>query len=213
MGGGWAAGVRSSASTKPRACPLAGEVQARAPAWQACHAAAAARLAQHSPTAAPLASPLAAAPQEEAFLKRYIEYCRQSCSPRIADSAARLLASEYVELRAESKRAASADGSDIPAIPVTVRARVRAATAVMPASVMRGGVGARTAATSPPSPSRCALGDARAARAGGVVPAGVKRGAVGATPRSQLPRRACCRAVGSAGAAAGGGRPLSLPAR
>ena len=113
-------------------------------------------------------------PQEEAFLKRYIEYCRQACSPRIADSAAKLLANEYVELRAEvrqgaggvgtcgkargagyrglagwpaaaphpaapchhpptrtpptpprpppqSKRAASADGSDIPAIPVTVR--------------------------------------------------------------------------------------------
>ena len=39
--------------------------------------------------------------QEEAFLKRYIEYCRQSCSPRITDSAAKLLANEYVELRAE----------------------------------------------------------------------------------------------------------------
>lgn len=59
--------------------------------------------------------------REEAFLKRYIEYCRQSCTPRISDGAAKLLASEYVELRAESKRAASADGSDIPAIPVTVR--------------------------------------------------------------------------------------------
>jgi DNA replicative helicase MCM subunit Mcm2 (Cdc46/Mcm family) len=40
-------------------------------------------------------------PQEEAFLKRYIEYCRQSCTPRIAESAAKLLANEYVELRAE----------------------------------------------------------------------------------------------------------------
>ncbi|PSC72741.1 DNA replication licensing factor MCM5 [Micractinium conductrix] len=59
--------------------------------------------------------------REEAFLKRYIEYCRQSCSPRIVDSAAKLLANEYVELRAESKCAAGADGSDIPAIPVTVR--------------------------------------------------------------------------------------------
>jgi DNA replication licensing factor MCM5 len=59
--------------------------------------------------------------REEAFLKRYIEFCRQQCSPRICDSAAKLLANEYVELRAESKRAASADGSDIPAIPVTVR--------------------------------------------------------------------------------------------
>lgn len=39
--------------------------------------------------------------QEEAFLKRYIEFCRQQCSPRISDSAAKLLANEYVELRAE----------------------------------------------------------------------------------------------------------------
>lgn len=46
----------------------------------------------------------ATAAQEEAFLKRYIEYCRQSCSPRITDSAARLLANEYVELRAEVRR-------------------------------------------------------------------------------------------------------------
>ena len=100
-------------------------------------------------------------------MKRYIEYCRHNCSPRITDSAARLLASEYVELRSEvscalsgghrggstggwsvrgppgppppgpppppegpppppppslqAKRAAGADGGDIPAIPVTVR--------------------------------------------------------------------------------------------
>lgn len=40
-------------------------------------------------------------PQEEAFLKRYIEYCRQNCCPRITESAAKLLANEYVELRAE----------------------------------------------------------------------------------------------------------------
>lgn len=39
--------------------------------------------------------------QEEEFLKRYIEYCRQSCSPRLTDQAAQTLASEYVELRAE----------------------------------------------------------------------------------------------------------------
>lgn len=40
-------------------------------------------------------------PQEEEFLKRYIEYCRQNCSPRLTDAAAQTLASEYVELRAE----------------------------------------------------------------------------------------------------------------
>lgn len=59
--------------------------------------------------------------REEEFLKRYIEYCRTHCSPRLTDSASRLLASEYVELRSEAKRAASAEGSDIPAIPITVR--------------------------------------------------------------------------------------------
>eukprot|EP00889_Picochlorum_renovo_P000305 jgi/Picre1/27335/NNA_000304.t1 len=62
--------------------------------------------------------------REEEFLKRYIEYCRTNCSPRLSESASRLLASEYVDLRTEAKRAASAaseDGSDIPAIPITVR--------------------------------------------------------------------------------------------
>eukprot|EP00887_Chlorella_sp_A99_P001470 scaffold8.g1470.t1 len=58
---------------------------------------------------------------EEQFLKRYIEYVRQNCAPRITDSAAHLLANEYVELRAEAKRAASAEGSDVPPIPITVR--------------------------------------------------------------------------------------------
>lgn len=62
--------------------------------------------------------------KEEEFLKRYIEYCRTHCSPRLTEGAARLLANEYVELRTEAKGAAaatSADGSDIPAVPVTVR--------------------------------------------------------------------------------------------
>ena len=39
--------------------------------------------------------------QEEEFLKRYIEFCRQNCSPRLTDAAAATLASEYVELRSE----------------------------------------------------------------------------------------------------------------
>jgi DNA replication licensing factor MCM5 len=62
--------------------------------------------------------------REEEFLKRYVEYCRTQCSPRLTDAAARLLANEYVELRGEAKKAAAAgssDGSDIPAVPVTVR--------------------------------------------------------------------------------------------
>lgn len=62
--------------------------------------------------------------REEEFLKRYIEYCKTNCSPRLTEAAARLLSSEYVELRTEAKKAASAgsvDGSDIPAVPITVR--------------------------------------------------------------------------------------------
>lgn len=58
--------------------------------------------------------------QEEAFLKRYIEYCRQSCSPRITDSAAKLLANEYVELRAEVSNASDASDSAKNQPPVAV---------------------------------------------------------------------------------------------
>ena len=68
------------------------------------------------------APPAPASPsQEEQFLRRYLEYVRHHCSPRVTESASRLLASEYVELRAEAKRAAGADGSDVPAVPITVR--------------------------------------------------------------------------------------------
>jgi DNA replication licensing factor MCM5 len=62
--------------------------------------------------------------REEAFLKRYLEFCRSRCSPRLTDAAAALLATEYVELRGEARRAAAATGdgsSDFPAVPVTVR--------------------------------------------------------------------------------------------
>lgn len=46
---------------------------------------------------------------------------RHNCSPRITESAARLLANEYVELRGEAKRAAGGESGDMPAIPITVR--------------------------------------------------------------------------------------------
>lgn len=62
--------------------------------------------------------------REEEFLKRYVEFCRTHCSPRLTESACKLLTNEYVELRTEAKRAAattSGDGSEIPAVPVTVR--------------------------------------------------------------------------------------------
>ena len=62
--------------------------------------------------------------REEEFLKRYVEFCRTHCSPRLTDSACKLLTNEYVELRTEAQRAAattSSDGSGIPAVPITVR--------------------------------------------------------------------------------------------
>lgn len=42
--------------------------------------------------------------QDEQFLRRYIEYCRARVSPRLSETAASTLASEYVELREEVRR-------------------------------------------------------------------------------------------------------------
>lgn len=39
--------------------------------------------------------------QEEAFLKRYLEYCRTRSAPVLSETAGRVLANEYVELREE----------------------------------------------------------------------------------------------------------------
>lgn len=39
--------------------------------------------------------------QEEEFLKRYLEYCRVKCSPRLTQRAAANLATDYVEIREE----------------------------------------------------------------------------------------------------------------
>lgn len=41
------------------------------------------------------------ATQEEEFLKRYLEYCRVKCSPRLTSRAASNLAADYVEIRQE----------------------------------------------------------------------------------------------------------------
>lgn len=41
------------------------------------------------------------ATQEEEFLKRYLEYCRVRCSPRLTQRAAANLATDYVEIREE----------------------------------------------------------------------------------------------------------------
>ena len=42
--------------------------------------------------------------QEEAFLKRYLEYCRSRSAPVLSETAGRVLANEYVELREEVRR-------------------------------------------------------------------------------------------------------------
>ena len=39
--------------------------------------------------------------QEEEFLKRYLEYCRSKCSPRLTPRAAANLVADYAEIREE----------------------------------------------------------------------------------------------------------------
>ena len=54
----------------------------------------------------------------EAFLKRYIEYARAACRPRLSEGAMRMLENEYVRIRQEVHK--NADGG-VPPIPITVR--------------------------------------------------------------------------------------------
>ncbi len=56
----------------------------------------------------------------EAFLKRYVQYCRAACRPRLSDAGARMLENEYVRIRAEMRDRARASGG-APAVPITVR--------------------------------------------------------------------------------------------
>ena len=39
--------------------------------------------------------------QEEAFLKRYLEFCRVKCAPALSEAAGQVLVNEYVQLREE----------------------------------------------------------------------------------------------------------------
>ena len=48
--------------------------------------------------------------QAEEFLKRYLEYCRVKCSPRLTQRAAATLVTDYVEIRDEV-RACTLKGS------------------------------------------------------------------------------------------------------
>jgi len=54
------------------------------------------------------------------FLKRYIEYCKHKCSPRLHESASQILQNEYVRIR-QSSREQSVQTKDSPAVPITVR--------------------------------------------------------------------------------------------
>jgi len=53
------------------------------------------------------------------FLKRYVEYCRATCSPRLQPASAKLLEDQYVKYRQEMRERAKRGGA--PAVPITVR--------------------------------------------------------------------------------------------
>ena len=50
------------------------------------------------------------------FLKRYVEYCRATCSPRLVPTSAKLLEDSYVRYRQEMRERAKKGGA--PAVPV-----------------------------------------------------------------------------------------------
>ena len=57
--------------------------------------------------------------REQKFLKRYVEYCRATCSPRLQPKSAKLLEDQYVRYRQEMRERAKKGGA--PAVPITVR--------------------------------------------------------------------------------------------
>ncbi|KAI9117294.1 hypothetical protein K1719_011460 [Acacia pycnantha] len=58
--------------------------------------------------------------KEENWLKRYLQYCRRECHPRLSESAATLLQNNYVKIRQDMRRQANETG-EAAAIPITVR--------------------------------------------------------------------------------------------
>ncbi|KAK9149833.1 hypothetical protein Scep_008590 [Stephania cephalantha] len=58
--------------------------------------------------------------KEDNWLKRYIQYCRTECHPRMSDSAASMLQNNYVKIRQDMRRQANESG-EAAAIPITVR--------------------------------------------------------------------------------------------
>ncbi|KAL5547659.1 hypothetical protein UlMin_002890 [Ulmus minor] len=58
--------------------------------------------------------------KEENWLKRYIQYCRTQCHPRLSDAASNVLQNNYVKIRQDMRRQANESG-EAAAIPITVR--------------------------------------------------------------------------------------------
>ncbi|RVW43691.1 DNA replication licensing factor MCM5 [Vitis vinifera] len=58
--------------------------------------------------------------KEENWLKRYIQYCRTECHPRLSDSASTMLQNNYVKIRQDMRKQANETG-EAAAIPITVR--------------------------------------------------------------------------------------------
>ena len=56
----------------------------------------------------------------EAFLKRYVQYARAACRPRLSEAGTRMLENEYVRIRSEMRDRTRAAGG-APAVPITVR--------------------------------------------------------------------------------------------
>ncbi|KAJ6355214.1 hypothetical protein OIU77_005743 [Salix suchowensis] len=61
-----------------------------------------------------------APPKEENWLKRYIQYCRTECHPRLSESASSRLQNEYVRFRQDMRKQANETG-EASAVPITVR--------------------------------------------------------------------------------------------
>ncbi|KAG5593618.1 hypothetical protein H5410_034850 [Solanum commersonii] len=58
--------------------------------------------------------------KEYNWLKRYIQYCKTNCHPRLSDSAASMLQESYVKIRQDMRRQSNETG-EAAAIPITVR--------------------------------------------------------------------------------------------
>ncbi|KAA3486210.1 DNA replication licensing factor MCM5 [Gossypium australe] len=58
--------------------------------------------------------------KEENWLKRYIQYCRSECHPRLSEAACAKLQSDYVDIRRGMRQQANETGESA-AIPITVR--------------------------------------------------------------------------------------------